>query len=57
MGHGKARCKPSFSNKKESLIMFIKKIMVNIPREDTLRPCTRFQPHLEEVMAAKANFL
>ena len=42
-----------------TLIIFIKKIMVNISREDTLRPCTSFQPPQEEVnvMAAKANLL
>ncbi len=37
--------------------MFIKKIMVNLPREDTMRLCTMFQPRLEEVVAAKADFL
>ena len=37
--------------------MFIKKVMVNIPREDTMRPCTRFQPGLKEVVAANADYL
>ena len=34
------------------MVMFIKNIMVNLPREDTM-----FQPRLEEVVATKADFL
>ena len=40
-----------------SIVIFLDKVMVNIPREDTMRPCTRFQPRLEEVVAANADFL
>jgi hypothetical protein len=32
-------------------------VFSNIPREDLKRACSRFRPRLEEVVAAKCDFI
>jgi hypothetical protein len=45
------------SHKKQSLITTIIEVFSNIPREDLKRACSRFQSRLEEVVAAKCDFI
>jgi hypothetical protein len=45
------------SPKKQSLITTIMEVFSNIPREDLKRACSRFRPRLEEVVAAKCDFI
>jgi hypothetical protein len=43
--------------KKQSLITTIMEVLSNIPREDLRRACSHFRPRLEEVFAAKGDFI
>jgi hypothetical protein len=45
------------SYKKQSLITSIMEVFSNIPREDLKRACSSFRPRLEEVVAAKCDFI
>jgi hypothetical protein len=45
------------SHKKQSLITITMEVFGNIPREDFKRACSRFHPSLEEVVAAKCDFI
>ena len=44
-------------NTKESLITSIKEVFNNFPREDLKLACSRFRSRLEEVVAAKGDFI
>jgi hypothetical protein len=43
--------------KKQSLITTIMEVFSNIPREGLKRACSRFRTRLEEVVAAKCDFI
>jgi hypothetical protein len=45
------------SHRKQSLITTIMEVFSNIHREDLKRACSRFRPRLEEVVAAKCDFI
>jgi hypothetical protein len=45
------------SHKKQSLITTIMEVFSNIPREDLKRACIPFLSRLEEVLAAKGDFI
>jgi hypothetical protein len=43
--------------KKQSLITIVTEVFSMIPMEDLKRACSRFWPSLEEVVAAKCDFI
>jgi hypothetical protein len=45
------------TEKNQSLINTIMEVFSSIPREATKRACIRFRPRLEEVIAAKCDFI